>query len=127
MVKKIVTYGLSGSLSGQIQFVRVIFFAFISMFSTSELIDFGAIKLWLVFVNIEIFRWKPLHICIFLRNFAAEYKKRKAMEEIRKYPVGIQTFSEIREENYVYVDKTKYKEERICLMGLPLGIMRRNG
>ena len=48
------------------------------------------------------------------------------MEEIRKYPVGIQTFSEIREENYVYVDKTKYKEERICLMGLPLGIMRRN-
>lgn len=30
------------------------------------------------------------------------------MEEIRKYPVGIQTFSEIREENYVYVDKTKY-------------------
>lgn len=82
------------------------------------------------------------------------------MEEIRKYPVGIQTFSEIREENYVYVDKTKYivdfirngskylflsrprrfgkslfvstlqaylKEERICLMGLPLGIMRRNG
>lgn len=82
------------------------------------------------------------------------------MEEIRKYPVGIQTFSEIREENYVYVDKTKYivdfvrngskylflsrprrfgksllslrfrlilKEGRICLMGLPLGIMRRNG
>ena len=121
------TYGLSGSLSGQIQFVRVIFFAFISMFSTSELIDLGVIKLWVVFVNIEIFRWKPLHICIFLRNFAAEYKKRKAMEEIRKYPVGIQTFSEIREENYVYVDKTKYKEERICLMGLPLGIMRRNG
>ena len=32
-------------MSGQIQFVRVIFFAFISMFSTSELIDFGAIKL----------------------------------------------------------------------------------
>lgn len=49
------------------------------------------------------------------------------MEEIRKYPVGIQTFSEIREENYVYVDKTKHKEKRICLMGLPLGIMRRNG
>ena len=97
------------------------------MFSTSELIDFGAIKQWVGFVNIEIFRWKPLHICIFLRNFAAEYKKRKSMEEIRKYPVGIQTFSEIREENYVYVDKTKYKEERICLMGLPLGIMRRNG
>lgn len=30
------------------------------------------------------------------------------MEEIRKYPVGIQTFSEIREENYVYVDKTMW-------------------
>ena len=30
------------------------------------------------------------------------------MEEIRKYPVGIQTFSKIREGNYVYVDKTKY-------------------
>ena len=24
------------------------------------------------------------------------------------YPVGIQTFSEIREKNYLYVDKTKY-------------------
>jgi hypothetical protein len=23
-----------------------------------------------------------------------------------KYPLGIQTFSEIREENYLYVDKT---------------------
>ena len=30
------------------------------------------------------------------------------MEEIRKYPVGIQTFAKIREGNYVYVDKTKY-------------------
>ena len=30
------------------------------------------------------------------------------MEEIRKYPVGMQTFSKIREDNYVYVDKTKY-------------------
>ena len=30
------------------------------------------------------------------------------MEEIRKYPVGMQTFAEIREKNYVYVDKTKY-------------------
>lgn len=26
----------------------------------------------------------------------------------QKYPVGIQTFSEIREKNYLYVDKTKY-------------------
>ena len=24
------------------------------------------------------------------------------------YPVGIQTFSEIRDRNYLYVDKTKY-------------------
>ncbi len=30
------------------------------------------------------------------------------MEEIRKYPVGIQTFADVREGNYVYVDKTKY-------------------
>ena len=30
------------------------------------------------------------------------------MEEIRKYPVGIQTFSKIREGNFVYIDKTKY-------------------
>ena len=30
------------------------------------------------------------------------------MSEIRKYPVGIQTFSEIRERNYIYVDKTQY-------------------
>ena len=30
------------------------------------------------------------------------------MGAIRKYPVGIQTFSKIREGNYVYVDKTKY-------------------
>ena len=30
------------------------------------------------------------------------------MAEIRKYPVGMQTFSKIREGNYVYVDKTKY-------------------
>lgn len=30
------------------------------------------------------------------------------METIRKYPVGMQTFSDIREGGYVYVDKTKY-------------------
>ena len=30
------------------------------------------------------------------------------MEEIRKYPVGMQNFSDIREGNYVYVDKTRY-------------------
>ena len=27
---------------------------------------------------------------------------------INKYPVGIQTFSNIREGNYLYIDKTKY-------------------
>ena len=35
------------------------------------------------------------------------------MEEIRKYPVGIQTFSKIREGNFVYIDKTKYIVEML--------------
>lgn len=26
----------------------------------------------------------------------------------RLYPIGIQTFSEIREKNYLYIDKTEY-------------------
>ena len=30
------------------------------------------------------------------------------MKQRRKYPVGIQTFSEIRERNYLYIDKTQY-------------------
>ena len=30
------------------------------------------------------------------------------MATTRKYPVGIQTFSEIRERNYLYIDKTQY-------------------
>ena len=30
------------------------------------------------------------------------------MNDIRKYPVGMQTFDNVREGNYVYVDKTKY-------------------
>lgn len=29
-------------------------------------------------------------------------------QEIRKYPVGMQTFDKIREGNYMYIDKTKY-------------------
>ena len=33
------------------------------------------------------------------------------MNEIRKYPVGMQTFSKIREGNYMYVDKTKYQRK----------------
>ena len=28
--------------------------------------------------------------------------------EQRKYPIGIQTFSEIREKNYLYIDKTEW-------------------
>ena len=31
-----------------------------------------------------------------------------AMAQARKYPIGIQTFSEIRERNYLYIDKTQY-------------------
>lgn len=30
------------------------------------------------------------------------------MAQARKYPIGIQTFSEIRERNYLYIDKTQY-------------------
>lgn len=26
----------------------------------------------------------------------------------RKYPIGIQTFSKLREEGYLYIDKTEY-------------------
>ena len=32
-------------------------------------------------------------------------------EEIRRYPIGIQTFQKIIEGNYIYVDKTKYIAE----------------
>lgn len=30
------------------------------------------------------------------------------MENLRRYPIGIQTFSEIQEGNYLYIDKTEY-------------------
>lgn len=30
------------------------------------------------------------------------------MEAVRKLPIGIQTFEELRREQYVYVDKTQY-------------------
>ena len=30
------------------------------------------------------------------------------MEDLQRYPIGIQTFSEIREGNYLYIDKTAY-------------------
>ncbi len=32
--------------------------------------------------------------------------KKNRMEQMRKLPIGIQTFEEIRKENYLYVDKT---------------------
>lgn len=36
------------------------------------------------------------------------------MSEIRKYPVGIQTFADVREGNYVYVDKRTIGEWKIA-------------
>ncbi|KZX12967.1 ATP-binding protein [Methanobrevibacter curvatus] len=42
---------------------------------------------------------------------------------MQKLPVGIQTFSEIREEGYVYVDKTKYIHE-ITTRGKPYFLSR---
>ena len=40
---------------------------------------------------------------------SAKRKVRKNMAKIvNKYPVGIQTFEEIREKGYLYIDKTKY-------------------
>ena len=35
------------------------------------------------------------------------------MAQARKYPIGIQTFSEIRERNYLYIDKTQYLADLI--------------
>ena len=35
-------------------------------------------------------------------------KNRIEMENLRRYPIGIQTFSKIREGNYLYIDKTEY-------------------
>ena len=35
------------------------------------------------------------------------------MEQIRKYPVGMQTFSDLIEGGYVYVDKTKLWQGRM--------------
>ena len=40
------------------------------------------------------------------RIFAYSSKKRNKMEQMRKLPIGIQTFEKLREENYLYVDKT---------------------
>jgi hypothetical protein len=35
-------------------------------------------------------------------------KEETDMMQRRLYPVGIQTFSKIREDNYLYIDKTEY-------------------
>ena len=44
---------------------------------------------------------------IFFRSFVTKITD---MEDLhRLYPIGIQTFSEIREENYLYIDKTDRK------------------
>lgn len=43
-----------------------------------------------------------------LIKFAFCNAKRVIMAETRRYPLGIQTFTEIREGDYVYIDKTEY-------------------
>ena len=53
--------------------------------------------------NYRIFLQMSFLLCIFAQNIKAT-----AMEKTRKYPVGMQTFSKIREDGYVYVDKTMY-------------------
>ena len=48
----------------------------------------------------------------FLRNLVARNAKRVEYGKIvNKYPVGIQTFSKIREKGYLYIDKTQYIAE----------------
>ena len=43
---------------------------------------------------------------LFTKNRIFAAKKPSVMSTVRKYPVGIQTFSEIRKGNYLYIDKT---------------------
>ena len=38
----------------------------------------------------------------------AETKARKMMDSMQRYPIGIQTFSEIRNKHFLYIDKTVY-------------------
>ena len=40
--------------------------------------------------------------------FCSFVKNKIDMEDLQRYPIGIQTFSEIREGNYLYIDKTEY-------------------
>ena len=51
-----------------------------------------------------------LQVRLFICNFTSKYQNHKAMEmeEIRKYPVGMQTFADVINDKYIYVDKTKY-------------------
>lgn len=47
--------------------------------------------------------------------------------ETRKYPIGIQTFSEIITDNYVYIDKTKYVYDLVKYKNVFLSRPRRFG
>ena len=63
-----------------------------------------------------VFPWK----CVSLNN----QNREKIMDGIlRKLPIGIQTFAEIREENYLYVDKTAFVW-RIANTGKPYFLSR---
>ena len=112
-------YERSDNLSGQIQFVRVIFLAWNhkemqgfpsgrrcipkkTMTSALTNGEFWGRKLWVSFVNIEIFRWKPLHICIFLRNFAAEYKEEKLWKRLENI-------------RWAYKPSLRYEKKTMCM------------
>ena len=50
------------------------------------------------------------------------------MEQMRKLPIGIQTFDKLREGNFLYVDKTAtFKDARICFKVWPSNSWKRNG
>ncbi len=34
-------------------------------------------------------------------------------EEIRKLPIGVQSFEKMREDGFIYVDKTRYAHELV--------------
>ena len=56
-----------------------------------------------------IFSVQPFFICPFLRTFVIatmQQSKKEEGEDFMKYPIGIQSFEVIREDGYVYVDKT---------------------
>jgi len=45
---------------------------------------------------------------VYLQNGSQTTRTMTGKQQLQRCPVGIQTFSEIRENNYVYVDKTEY-------------------